>query len=190
MWLVHTNFSTELVPTKNSRHQKHQNKIFWPILKGGSSTPSSPISPATPPPSDSHLPCAPPHSPLGLTSPLRHLLSRTLIPSPLWCLTPTPFPSEGEYQIFHRIWSCCSWCISFQFPRFSRQSSRPTISGIFPTGMQSLALLNWMASRYMHPQNLISSMSPEDVTAREIVTKDNAFLAYSAFWKVTVQVQS
>jgi len=24
-------------------------------------------------------------------------------------------------------------------------------------------------------------MSPEDVTAREIVTKDNAFLAYSAF---------
>jgi len=71
--------------------------------------------------------------------------------------------------------------LAFNSPRFSRQSGRLTISGIFPTGMQSLALLNWMASRYMHPQNLISSMSPEDVTAREIVTKDNAFLAYSAF---------
>ena len=37
----------------------------------------------------------------------------------------------------------------------------------------------------MHPYS-----SPRDVTAREIVIKDNLFLAYLAFRKVTVQVQS
>ena len=34
--------------------------------------------------------------------------------------------------------------LAFNSPRFNRQSSRPTINGIFPTGMQPLALLNWM----------------------------------------------
>jgi hypothetical protein len=40
---------------------------------------------------------------------------------------------------------------------------------------------NCMASPCIHPKNLISSMSPGDVTARVIVTKDNLFLAYLAF---------
>jgi len=141
----------------------------------------------------------------ALRSPLRPLLPRTpispapgprthisLAAPPLSDSDPlSPLPCDASLRLHSPLKVSTRFSIgsghaaldvlAFNSPRFSRQSGRLTISGIFPTGMQSLALLNWMASRYMHPQNLISSMSPEDVTAREIVTKDNAFLAYSAF---------
>ena len=160
--MVGSHFFHGMVLTKNSRHQKHQNKIILADSQGrGSSTRLPPLrSPLRPLPRTPISPAPGPRTHISLAAPP---LSDSDPLSPLPCDASLRLHSPLKVSTRFSIGSghAALDVLAFNSPRFSRQSGRLTISGIFPTGMQSLALLNWMASRYMHPKNLISSMSPD-----------------------------